>query len=125
MESHETEVACEEDLEEYTEYCCQCKKIFKSEDEIEKHEDDGKECDDCEKWLCPGLDITKHKKEEQCDQCGEYLCKGMSIQRHKKKKHGTTNEEDSKEEENKKDSNEDKEKDEVGIMVRDLSDQPD
>ena len=45
----------------------------------------------------------------------------MSIQRHKKKKHGTLNEEDSREEENKKDSNED----EVGIMVRDLSEQPD
>ena len=91
----ETEEACEEDLEID---CVQCKKMFKSEKEFEKHEDDGKECDDCEKWLCPGIDITKHKKEEQCDQCGEYLCKGMSIQRHKKKKHGTTNEEGSKEE---------------------------
>merc|ERR1712240_260790 len=81
MESHEMEVVCEEDLEEYTEYGCQCKKIFKSEDEIEKHEDDGKECDDCEKWLCPGIDTAQHKKEEHSNQCGEYLCKGMSIQR--------------------------------------------
>merc|ERR1712112_298267 len=55
--------------------CRQCKKIFESEDEIEKHEDDGREC-------------------EQCDLCGEYLCHGMSIERHKKREHGTTGEEE-------------------------------
>merc|ERR1712243_177549 len=99
IESHVTEIACEEDLEEHTEIeCRQCKKIFKSEDEITKHEDDGKECDQCERWLCHGLNITKHKKKEQCDQCGEYLCYGMSIERHKKRKHGTTSEEGKKEE---------------------------
>ena len=82
-------------MEEYTEIeCRQCKKIFESEDEIEKHEDDGRECDKCDKWLCHGLDITKHKKEEQCDLCGEYLCRGMSIERHKKREHGTTGEEE-------------------------------
>merc|ERR1712240_581041 len=46
------------------------------------------------KWLCHGLDITKHKKEEQCDLCGEYSCRGMSIERHKKREHGTTGEEE-------------------------------
>ena len=126
MDSHATEIECEEDLEEHTEIeCVQCKEKFESEDEITKHEDDGQECNQCEGWLCHGLNMKKHKKEEQCDQCGEYLCYGMSIERHKKKKHGTTSEEGSKEEENKKDSNEDKEKDEVGIMVCDLSNQPD
>merc|ERR1711873_216440 len=79
-------------MEEYMEIeCRQCKKLFESEDEIEKHEDDGREC---EKWLCHGLDITKHKKEEQCDLCGEYLCRGMSIETHKKREHGTTGEEE-------------------------------
>ena len=98
MESHVTEIACEEDLEEHTEIeCRQCKKIFKSEDEITKHEDDGEECDQCERWLCHGLNITKHKKEEQCDQCGEYLCYGMSLAGHKKRKHGTTSEEEKEE----------------------------
>ena len=76
----------------------QCKKRFKSEEEITKHEDDGQECDQCEGWLCHGLNMTKHKKEEQCDQCGEYLCYGMSLARHKKRKHGTTSEEGKKEE---------------------------
>merc|ERR1712240_889718 len=74
--------------------CRQCKKIFESEDEMEKHEDDGKECEKCDKWLCHGLDITKHKKEEQYDLCGEYLCRGMSIERHKKREHGATREEE-------------------------------
>merc|ERR1712240_515106 len=98
MKSHATGIVYEEDLEEQTEIDCrQCKKIFKSEEEIEKHEDDGKECDKCDKWLCHGLDITKHKKKEQCDQCGEYLCIGMSIERHKKREHGTTREEDKEE----------------------------
>ena len=98
MESHATVIAYEEDLEEQTEIeCRQCKKTFKSEEEIEKHEDDGKECDQCDKWLCHGLDITKHKKKEQCDQCGEYLCYGMSIERHKKREHGTTREEEKEE----------------------------
>ena len=65
MESHITRIAYEKDLEEHTEIeCRQCKKIFKSEDEIEKHEDDGKECDKCDKWLCHGLETTKHKKKE-------------------------------------------------------------
>ena len=37
-------------MEEYTEIeCRQCKKIFESEDEIEKHEDDGRECEKCDK----------------------------------------------------------------------------
>jgi len=94
MESHLTGIVYEEDPEEYTEIeCRQCKKIFESEDEIEKHEDDGRECDKCDKLLCHGLDITKHKKEEQCDQCGEYLCLGMSMERHKMREHGTTREE--------------------------------
>merc|ERR1712240_58940 len=94
MESHITGIVYEEDLEEYTEIeCRQCKKIFESEDEIEKHENEGRECDKCDKWLCHGLYITKHKKEEQCDQCGEHLCRGMSIERHKKREHGTTREE--------------------------------
>merc|ERR1711955_116303 len=97
-ESRITGIRYEEDLEEYMEIeCRQCKKIFKSEDEIEKHEDDGKECDKCDKWLCHGLDITKHKKKEQCDQCGDYLCYGMSIERHKKRKHGTTSEKEKEE----------------------------
>ena len=95
VESHITGIVYEEDMEEYTEIeCRQCKKIFESEDEIEKHEDDGRECEKCEKWLYHGLDITKHKKEEQCDLCGEYLCRGMSIERHKKREHGTTGEEE-------------------------------
>ena len=40
MESHETEVAYEEDQEEYLEECCQCKKIFKSEEESTKQTSD-------------------------------------------------------------------------------------
>merc|ERR1712240_571284 len=98
MESHATVIVCEEDLEEQIEIeCRQCKKTFKSGEEIKRHEDDGKECDKCDKWLCHGLDITKHKKKEQCDQCGEYLCIGMSIERHKKREHGTTREEEKEE----------------------------
>ena len=53
MESHVTEVECEEDSEEIE--CRQCKKKFKSEEEITKHEDDGQECDQCEVWLCQFL----------------------------------------------------------------------
>ena len=95
MESHTTAIMYEEDLEEQIEIeCRQCKEKFKSEEEIEKHEDDGKECDKCDKWLCHGLEITKHKKKEQCDLCGEYLCIGMSIERHKKREHGSNEKED-------------------------------
>merc|ERR1712240_312216 len=54
----------------------------------------GRECEKCDKWLCHGLDITKHKKEEQFDLCGEYLCRGMSIERHKKREHGIIREEE-------------------------------
>ena len=74
MESHVTEVECEEDSEEIE--CRQCKKKFKSEEEITKHEDDGQECNQCEVWLCQGLNMIEHKKN----------------------RHGTTSEEEKKEE---------------------------
>merc|ERR1712240_918929 len=97
MESHAMVIVYEEDLEEQIEIeGRQCKKTFKSEEEIEKHEDNGKECDKCDKWLCHRLEITKHKKKEQCDLCGEYLCIGMSIERHKKREHGSNKKEGTK-----------------------------
>ena len=56
MDSHATEIECEEKLEEYTEIeCVQCKEKFGSEDEITEHEDDGQECDQCGKWICDGI----------------------------------------------------------------------
>merc|ERR1712081_34396 len=84
-------------------------------DEITKHEDDGKECDQCERWLCYGMSIERHKKRkhgttseegkmeevtenqkegeiikngndgQECDQCGKWICDGMGLKRHKKK----------------------------------------
>merc|ERR1712240_856515 len=150
MDSHVTEIECEEDLEEHTEIeCVQCKEKFGSEEEITEHEDDGQECDQCGEWLCYGTSLAKHKKREheitsgesreeedtethvtevecmekselvdkviehenegECDQCGKWLDCGTNLGEHMKK------------EENKKESNEDKEKGEVGIMICDLS----
>merc|ERR1712240_441258 len=97
--------------------------------------------------------VIEHENEGQCDQCGKWLGCGTNLERHMKREHEITSEEGSKEEENKRDSSEDKEKGEgkddrvngddeeddedengvkrdlqndlVGIMVRNLSNQPD
>merc|ERR1712243_112751 len=97
MDSHATEIECEEDLEEHTEIeCVQCKEKFESENEITKHEYDGQECDQCEEWLCYGTSLARHKKREQCDQCAEWLYYGRSQAKHKKREHEITSEESNK-----------------------------
>merc|ERR1712240_893339 len=65
MDSHVTEIECEEDLEEHTEIeCVQCKEKFGSEDEITEHEDDGQEFDQYGEWLCYGTSLARDKKRE-------------------------------------------------------------
>merc|ERR1711873_321708 len=68
--------------------------------------------------------FIEHVNENECDHCGKWLCCGTYLRKHKKKDHEITSEEGSKEEENKKDSNEDEEKGEIGIMVCEVSNQP-
>ena len=66
MDSHATEIECEEKLEEYTEIeCVQWKQKFESKDEITEHEESGQECDQCGEWLCYGTSLARHKKKEQ------------------------------------------------------------
>merc|ERR1712240_519197 len=66
----------------------------------------------------------EHNNEGESDQCGKWLDYGTNLGKHMKKEHETTSEEGIKKEENKKESNEDKGKGEVGIMICDLSNQP-
>jgi len=97
MESHVTEVACEEDEEDSEGIeCDQCYVIYKTEEEFIEHENDGQECDQCREWLCYGIRLEKHKKKEQCDQCGEWLCNKARLSTHKKREHENTSEEGKK-----------------------------
>ena len=68
--------------------------------------------------------VNKDINEDECDQCGKWLDCGTSLRKYMKKEHRNMNEQDRKTEDNKKENNEDKEKSETGIMIGDLSNQP-
>merc|ERR1711873_104411 len=109
-------------------YSEQCDEYCLFQEELEEHMDSHVteiECVECNKKFESVDKVIEHENEGECDQCGKWLGCGTNLGKHKKKEHEITSEEGSKEEENKRDSNEDKEKGEVGIMVCDLSNQPD
>merc|ERR1712240_276873 len=104
-------------------YYEQCNEYCLFEEELEEHTDF--ECVEYNEKFESVDKVIEHENEGECDQCGKWLSCGTNLGKHKKKEHEITSEEGSKKEENKKESNEDKKKGEVGIMVCDLSNQPD